>query len=122
MTSAPLLSAHLRVVVLLCHGVVLAGLPLAAGVPGVLLSLPLLAPLRGLWTGHAYTFAWCSMLLVFYVGACLMEATARPDHRAAALALASVSALEFCALMLYVRARSVEKRRAQAAAGAASPP
>ena len=115
MTDAPLLSARLRVVVLACHALLTAALALLGGVLGALLALPLLAPLRGLWLGQAYTYAWASMMLVFYLGALLMEASSRADHRSVALALALVAAVEFCALMLYVRARAVEKRRAESA-------
>lgn len=106
------LSSRLRLAVLGAHALLLAGLPLAAGRTGALLALPLLLPLRGLWLGRAYTYAWCSMLVVFYLGVLLA------DRRPAALALAVVAATEFLGLMLYVRARSVEQRRAATTAPA----
>jgi uncharacterized membrane protein len=113
MTQRPPLSAHLRVAVLVAHGLLLAGLPLAGRLAGVLLALPLLAPLPGLWRGRPYTYAWASMLVVFYVAGLLVMG------RPLTLALAIVAALEFCALVLFVRARSLEAR---AAAAAVSPP
>ena len=45
-------------------------------------------------------------------GAFLMEASTHAVRRPLALALAVVAAAEFIALLLYVRARSVEARRA----------
>lgn len=97
---------------LAAHTVLLAALPILAGLPGVVLALPLLAPLRGLWRGQPYTYAWCSLLLAFYVGGFLMEAYAQPSRAPAALALALVAAVEFSALLFYVRFRAVERRRA----------
>jgi uncharacterized membrane protein len=106
MTPRQPLSAYLRIVVLMCHGVLIVGLPLAARLAGVLFALPLLAPAPGLWRGRPYTYAWASMLVVFYVAGLLVVG------RPLTLALACVAALEFCALVLYVRARSVEARAA----------
>ena len=113
MPASPLLSARLRIAVLAAHGLLLLALPAAGGWLGALLALPLLAPLRGLWLGRPYTYAWCSMLLVFYVGAFLMEASANPARRPLALGLAVIAAVEFCVLMLFVRARAVEQKRGQ---------
>jgi len=113
MSGPVLLSARLRIAVLASHGLLLLALPAAAGLSGTLFALPLLAPLRGLWLGRPYTYAWCSMLVVLYVGAFLMEATTHTDRRPLALALAVVAAAEFCALLLFVRARAVEQKRGQ---------
>lgn len=116
MTAALLLSTRLRLVVLVAHAVLIGALvaawPLGGSAAGPLLALPLLLPLRGLWLGRPYTYAWGSMLLVFYVALLLAEATANPARRPFVLALAVIAAIEFCALLLYVRARSVEARRA----------
>lgn len=109
MTDRPPLSARLRVAVLVAHGALLLGLPLAGRLTGALLALPLLAPLPGLWRGRPYTYAWASMLVVFYVAGLLVSRTPLT------LALAAVAAFEFCALVLYVRARSAEARRAAGA-------
>lgn len=110
MTPVATLVARLRVVSLACHALLLAGLPLAAGVTGGLLALPLLAPVRGLWLGRAYTYAWCSMLIVFYTGAFLMEASFQPARRPLALLFALVAAVEFCALVLFVRVDAASRR------------
>ena len=88
-------------------------MPLAAGPAGALFALPLLLPLPGLWRGRPYTHAWAAMLVVFYVGGLLAEGWARPE-RAPWFALAGLATLELIALMLYVRFRGVEARRAQA--------
>ena len=112
MTAVPLLSARLRAATLAAHAILVVALAAAAGLTGALLALALLTPARGLWLGRPYTYAWCSMLVVFYVGAFLMEASTHADRRPVALALAVVGALEFCLLLLFVRARSVETRRA----------
>ena len=52
------------------------------------------------------------MLVVFYVGGLVAEGWARPEG-AAWFALAGLPTLELIALMLYVRFRGVEARRAQ---------
>jgi len=106
MTERPPLSARLRVAALAAHAALLAGLPLAGGLTGALLALLLLAPLPGLWRGRTYTYAWASMLLVFYIAGLLVNRTPLTA------ALAVIGALEFLALLLFVRARSVEARRA----------
>lgn len=116
MPEARLLSARLRAATLVAHAalfsVLLAAGMLAGSGAAVVLALPLLLPLRGLWLGRPYTYAWSSMLLVFYAGALLLEATANPARRPLALTLAVIAAIEFCALTLFVRARAVEARRA----------
>lgn len=93
---------------LIAHATLLLGLPLAAGAVGVVLALPLLAPLRGLWRGAPYTYAWCSLLLVFYVGGLLMEAVS--TRAVVPMLLASAAAIEFCALLLFVRFTAAERR------------
>ncbi|MGH8481574.1 MAG: DUF2069 domain-containing protein [Nevskiaceae bacterium] len=106
MTERPPLSARLRVAVLAAHAALLAGVPLAGGLTGAVLALPLLAPLPGLWRGRPYTYAWASMLVVFYIAGLLVA------RSPLTLALAGIGALEFLALVLFVRARSVEAQRA----------
>jgi uncharacterized membrane protein len=108
MTARPPLSARLRVAALACHATVIAGLPFAGGLTGVLLALPLLVPAPGLWRGRPYTYAWSSMLLLFYIAGLLV------DRRPLALALAGIGAVEFIVLLLFVRARAVEAKRAAA--------
>jgi uncharacterized membrane protein len=116
MPDTPLLSARLRIAVLTAHAALFAALLVAGLLAGsggvVVLALPLLLPLRGLWLARPYTYAWSSMLLVFYLGALLLEASANPARRPFVLVLAVIAGIEFCALLLYVRARAVEARRA----------
>lgn len=104
-------SAWARRIVLALHAAILLLLPAFGGVLGALVALPLLLPLRGLWQGRAYTFAWASLLLVFYAGAFVMEMASHPARAAPALALALLASLEFCALLLFVRLRRAEARR-----------
>lgn len=104
--------AWARRTALACHAALVAALPLLAGVLGLVAVVPLLVPAPGLWRGHRYTYAWCSLLLVLYTGGFLMEAFTHPPRRAAALALAIVGALECCALLLFVRIEAAALRRA----------
>jgi uncharacterized membrane protein len=108
MTERPPLSAYLRFAALACHAALVAGLPLAGRLTGALLALPLLVPVPGLWRGRPYTYAWSSMLLLFYIAGLLV------DRRPLTLGLAVVGAVEFVVLLLFVRARSVEAKRAAA--------
>ena len=98
------------------HVALIAGLPLVAGVGlGLALGVPLLAALPGLWRGRAYTFGWCSMLIVFYVGGLVVAAKTTPATYPQWLALSITGAAEFVALVLYVRFLRVDRLRAEAA-------
>ena len=99
-------------IALFAHFGLLVALPLVAGLSGGVVALPLLVPLYGMWTGKPYTYAWCSLLVVFYVGGFLMEAYTHPGRSAISFTLATLAAVEFCALMFYVRFRAVDRRRA----------
>jgi uncharacterized membrane protein len=101
-----------RRVALGSHLALTIALAVVARFPGWLLALPLLLPVRGLWRGTSYTYAWCSMLIVFYIGGLLAEAWANPDSARRAFALALLGAVEFIALVLYVRFAAVDRRRA----------
>jgi uncharacterized membrane protein len=94
------------------HIGLIVALPLVAGPSGLIIALPLLLPLPGLWAGRPYTYAWSSLLVVFYVGGFLMEGWAHPRRSTLSFALAALAAIEFCALMFYVRFRAVDRRRA----------
>lgn len=85
----------------------------------VLLALVLLIPLFGLMRGKTYTFAWASMLVAFFVAGYLAEGYARPESRGSAFALASVAALDYVGLMMFVRFRAREMAVARAPAPAA---
>lgn len=98
---------------LFSHSALVVGLPFAAGKLGLLLALPLLLPLPGLYRGWPYTYAWSSLLLVFYLGGFLMEAFTHPARKPVALGLSVLALVEFCALLLFVRFTAVERRRQQ---------
>lgn len=98
--------------VLATHAALLIGLPLLGGIGGALAALPLLLPAPGLWRARPYTHAWCSLLVVFYAGGLLVAA--KTGGGVGWLALATVSATEFVALVLYVRFAAVDARRAAA--------
>jgi uncharacterized membrane protein len=109
-------SPSLRVLTLAAHAALLAGLAYVTGFSaGLLLLVPLLLPLHGLWQGRRYTYAWSSMLLTFYCAGLLAEIYMRPAQAPLLRALATVSALEFVSLILFVRARAAETRAAAAA-------
>lgn len=98
------------------HVALVAALPLLMGPAlGLALAVPLLAALPGLWRGRAYTFGWCSMLVVFYVGAAVVATKTTPDLRVPWLVVSMVGAAEFVALVLYVRFLRVDRLRAEAA-------
>lgn len=78
-------------------------LGLSYGNAGWLFALPLLAPLPGLLLKHRYTYAWASMLIIFYLGWFLSEVAAPqtltwPVHAALVSALSS-----FLGCVMYVR-------------------
>lgn len=95
------------------------------GVP-MILVVPLLFPLPGLLRGRDYTFAWATMLLVFYVGGYLAAGHANPADKWACFGVAALAALEFVSLSVYVKARSKERafllaQSAQAPSGQTAP-
>tara|TARA_R110000787_G_scaffold58117_24_gene132513 strand:- start:185 stop:565 length:381 start_codon:yes stop_codon:yes gene_type:complete len=75
----------------------------------ILLGLILLLPLPGMFKGRTYTFAWASMMVAFYVAGFLAEGYANPDAKTAAFIVASVAALDYVSLMLFVRFLAREK-------------
>lgn len=103
--------------VLACHAALAAALLALYGGFGLVLALPLAAIAPGLWRGAPRVYAGASLLLVFYAGGGLMEAFAPAVRSWSALTLASIAALEFCGLILYVRLRAAELRRSEATAG-----
>ena len=59
--------------------------PPAWSLTGVLLlCAPLLLPLPGMWRGNAYTHAWASLLVLFYMVYVLTELVGSPDGRSRA--------------------------------------
>ena len=84
---------------------------------GLLLAAVLALPLPGLLRARTYTAAWASMLVGFYVAGYLAAGYARPDEKTGAFLLASVAALDYLALMMFVRITG--RMRAALAAGTA---
>lgn len=104
------LSLWARRVTVVSHLLLIAVIAMRAGwgVP-MLLVLPLLFPLPGILRGRDYTFAWATMLLVFYVGGYLAAGHANPAEKWACFGVAALAALEFVSLSVYVKARSRER-------------
>ena len=113
MQSNPMkLSEWARGVALAAHLLLIAGLVAWCGwLPGLLLSLPLLAPLPGLWRRSTYTAGWASMLLVFYVGGLLAEGIAVPARHVTGTILSVIAALDFVGVVLFVRLSAREQGR-----------
>ena len=84
-----------------------------------LIALVLCLPLRGMWRGQSYTFAWASMLIAFFVAGYLADGYARPETRVSAFVLASVAALDYVCVMMFVRFRARETAAIAAQASAA---
>jgi len=57
----------------------LPGTGLGRAIVAVVLTLPLLAPLPGLWRRHRITAVWASFLLTPYLVVALMEVVANPS-------------------------------------------
>jgi len=79
--------------------------PTALGT-GLLFSLPLLAPLRGLLRGDRYTYSWATMCVLPYFIVGIMEAVANPATHGWALVLLGASLLWFFSLIAYLRVTS----------------
>lgn len=116
-------SDKVRTIALLAHGLLIAGVALRD--PSVLSSVMaaiLCLPLPGLWRGRSYTYAWSSMLIAFFVAGYLADGYARPATRLSAFAMASIAAIDFVAVMLFVRVSARQTAAAAAAASASAAP
>ncbi len=112
------LSEWARGVALATHLLLIAGLVAWCGwLPGILLSLPLLAPLPGLLRRSTYTAGWASMLLVFYVAGLLAEGVAVPGRRMIGTILSVFAALDFVGVVLFVRLSARERQASAARTG-----
>lgn len=79
----------------------------------VLKTIPLLFALRGMLEGKLYTYAWASMLCLFYFAEGVMVAYADPYQRLPGSLEILLSTAMFTGCNLYVRAKN---RRLKAAA------
>lgn len=105
-----LLSRWMRGLALVAHGALMLGLLVASGSRLAWLAAALLLlPLPGLWRGARYTYAWMSMLLVGYCAILLSNAYADSGARPLMFTLASLAAIEFAGVVLYVRFSDREK-------------
>lgn len=78
---------------------------------GGLLCVPLLFAGPGLWQGRGYTFAWVSLLSLFYIALGLTEAFSSPAVRGLATAHVLAAGGLFMACILTNRLRAVERRQ-----------
>lgn len=116
------LSIYARAVAVAAHLGLTAGLLWWSSTTlGWLVSALLVPAIPGLLSGREYTYAWMSLMLSFYSAALLAEGVAVPAHKPVAWALAAVAAVEFSALVLYVRLRQRERAGEKLAAAAVSP-
>lgn len=92
------------VVALLAQLSLAAGLMLWSGwIAGAVLSAPLLLTLPGLLRSRPRAAAYCGYLMILYVAMLLAEAYAQRERHVVGLTLASIAALSFIALILFVR-------------------
>lgn len=104
------LSPYLRAVALAAHLSLIIGLLyFSRSTLGLVLALLLFLPLPGLLRGDERTHAGASMLIAFYCGGLLSNGYVEAGIRAESFALAAAAAIEFAALVLYVRFRARER-------------
>jgi uncharacterized membrane protein len=69
----------------------------------ILATLPLLAPLSGLWRGRRHTYAWATLFAIPYLAFALTELLVNPAARwVAAMSLLLVFGW-FCTMILFLR-------------------
>ena len=78
----------------------------------LIMTVPLLFPLRGLLHGHPYTFAWTSFLALFYFIHGITEAWSDPGVRLLASLEILFSTLLYSGAILYARHRGRELKAA----------
>lgn len=120
MTQKPMPVRVVRWLVLGAHLLLILLLMLKGSALSLLAGLLLLAPLPGLLKGRSYTHAWASMMLAIYCALLLSDGYARPQGQYQAFGLAALAALEFVALMLYVRFSARASLAQRAGSGAVS--
>lgn len=79
------------------------GLSAAASAWALFWSLPLLAPLPGLWSGRRYTHAWATLCVLPYLVVGITESIANADKRFWASAILGAALLLFFSLIAYLR-------------------
>ena len=109
--SAGVLITWLALLLLVLGRQLAPGLSIQAMVTGVLYSLPLLAPLRGLLLGRRYTHSWATLCVLPYFIVGITEAIANPVARHWAIALLGTSLLWFFMLISFLRVTSERHQR-----------
>ena len=98
------LSRYAWFALIACHATLIAGLWTWAGaITGALLVLPLLIAVPGLLKARRYTAGWMTLLISGYIAALMSEAQAVPSRHDLALLFSIIGAVEFAALVLFVR-------------------
>ncbi|MBR9812760.1 DUF2069 domain-containing protein [bacterium] len=111
-----LLSQYTRWAAPLCWLGCLASLLVWFGwIAGGVLCVPLLFAGPGLLRGRSYTFAWLSLLSLFYMALGMTEAFSTPADRAIATLHVLAAGGLFLACVLTNRLRAVERRGQQVA-------
>lgn len=105
--QASLLSNYARLLALLGWLGLVISLGVALGWAGIVAALPLLFPLPGLCRAQRYTYAWCSLLVLFYIAYAMTEFVASREPFLVLPALLSSMAL-FSGCVLFVRLRTRE--------------
>lgn len=104
MTMNRPMSVYAWAVALGCHFLLANGLWIWAGLlPGLLVVLPLALGLPGLLRRQRYTAGWLTLLLSGYIAALMSEAASVPSRYGIALGFSTLAAVEFVALVLFVR-------------------
>lgn len=104
------LSAHARIASLAAAAALIVLLVVwNAGNPTIaaLVSVPLLAPLPGLWRSRPYTYAWASLLTLPYIALLLTEFWVGANREFSGPALLAAVTL-FSGCLLFVRWRTRE--------------
>lgn len=102
-----MLSNYARLLSLLSWLGLVMSLALWLGWAGIAVAIPLLFPLPGLYRAQRYTYAWCSLLVLFYIAAAMTEFIAsRTPFMVLPALLASMTL--FCGCLLFVRLRTRE--------------
>lgn len=98
------LSVYAWAAALGCHFLLANGLCIWAGLlPCLLLVAPLALGLPGLIRRRRYTAGWLTLLLSGYIAGLMAEAASVPSRYGIALGFSVLAAVEFAALVLFVR-------------------
>lgn len=71
--------------------------------PAAALLIPLAFPLPGLIRGRAYTYAWASMMALFYIAFAMTEVMSNPASHAYSYTVLFASSAFFLGCVFYVR-------------------